>query len=367
MDDPRLLAPIPTPPAQRWREVRLLYLPRAVFALGVIVAAFMWTRWVTPATLIAEAEAVRVEVRSTQAGTLTGLKVAMLQAVRADEVVGHVSIANPKLLEATLAVIRAEVGMLAATMAGATDRQRVSLEFERLQIDWMNARVELAALRGRLQVAESDIARATPLHAKGLVTEDAFTDLKLNRDALVAQVSEQSQLVTRLEPVVRNFAASDPQGAGLSTDTALAASIKVQDAKLKLAEEQLMPVPLVAPIGGIVSLVLRRAGETVVAGEPILQITAAQPVRLTGFLRQPLPFEPKVGAVVEVRSRTNSRQSAQTKITHVGPAMETLPITLVSAMHLPPTPLPEPGLRIHIALPEGMTLRPGEFVDVIVQ
>ena len=37
--DSRLLPPIPTPPSQRWREIRLLYLPRAVFILGVIAAA----------------------------------------------------------------------------------------------------------------------------------------------------------------------------------------------------------------------------------------------------------------------------------------------------------------------------------------
>ena len=31
----RPLPPIPTPPAQRWRQVRLVYLPRTVFAIGV--------------------------------------------------------------------------------------------------------------------------------------------------------------------------------------------------------------------------------------------------------------------------------------------------------------------------------------------
>ena len=151
----------------------------------------------------------------------------------------------------------------------------------------------------------------------------------------------------------------------LSTESALAAAIKVEEAKLKLMEEQLKPVPLVSPIAGIVSLVLRRSGETVVAGEPILRITATRPDRIRGFIRQPLLFEPKVGMMVEVRTRGDSRKTAQAKITNVGTAMEPLTPSLISAMHLPPAPVPEPGLRIEIAMPAGLNLRPGEFVDVV--
>jgi len=366
MDDPRILAPIPTPTAQRWREVRLMYLPRGVFLIAAIVAGIMWSRWVSPATLVAEAEGVHVDVRAVQPGVLTGLKVEMLQAVRANEVIGHVAGANPRLLEATLAVIRADVGMLAATMAGATDKQRTTLEFEKLQLDWMSRRVDLASLQGRLLQAEADLARAEPLFKQGLVTEQAVAQLKTARDTLTAQVAEQTRLVAHLEPIVRSYAPADEKDAGLSTQSALAAAIKVQEAKLRLAEEQLTPLALLAPIDGIVSLLLRRAGETVTAGEVILRISATRPDRLTGFLRQPLPFEPAVGMTAEIRSRTSARQVATTKILQVGKVMETITPTLVSAMHLPPTPLPEPGLRIQLALPSGFNLRPGEFVDVTI-
>ena len=104
----------------------------------------------------------------------------------------------------------------------------------------------------------------------------------------------------------------------------------------------------------------------VVAGESILRITATKPERLSGFLRQPLPLEPKVGTEVEIRTRGNSRQVAASKILEVGAAMEAIPSTLVSAMHLPPSPAPEPGLRIQFALPAELKLRPGEFVDVVI-
>ena len=366
MDDPRILGPIPTPPSQRWREVRLLYLPRLVFLVGAIVAAVLWSHWVAPATLVAEAEVMHADVRSHQAGVLVGLKVALFQTVQANEVVGHVAIVDPKIMDATLAVIRAEVGMLTATMAGTTDRQRVALEVERLQLDWMNARVELASLRGRLQFAESELARMTPLQRAGIMTAEAFEQLKSNRDTLAEQVAGQAQLVARLEPVLRTMVPAEPPPSLLTAESALSAAIKVQDAKLKLAEQQLTPVPLLAPIGGVVSILLRRAGETVTAGEPILRITAERPERLTGFLRQPLPFEPKVGMPVQIRSRKTSRQTAESTIVNVSPAMEAISPTLVSALHLPPNPVPEPGLKVQIAIPNGFALRPGEFVDVTV-
>jgi multidrug resistance efflux pump len=255
--------------------------------------------------------------------------------------------------------------MMSTTLAGVTDRQRVALEFERLQLDWMSARVELASLRGQLQVAESDVASNTPLHQNGLIPKERFDQLKVVRDSLAEQVTEQQRLVARLEPFLRTMASEDGQTAALSNRSALASAIAVEEAKLKLTEQQMTPVPIVAPISGVVSVVFRRAGETVVAGEPILRIVSPRPERLSGYLRQPLPFEPKVGMPVEIRSRAQSRQTAGSTIIAVGAGMEMLTPSLISALHLPPTPLPEPGLKIQIGIPDGFKVLPGEFVDVI--
>lgn len=364
--DPRLLPPIPTPPAQRWREVRLLYLPRAMFAVGVIVAAVLWTRWVAPATLVAEAEVTMVEVRAGEAGVIASLDVALLQNVTAGQVIGRLGTANPRLLDATLAVIRSEVGMLTATMQGTTDRQRMAIEWERLKLESMNHRIDLAALKVKLQQAESELTRARPLQTAGLISDENYEQLRNARDVLAAQIQEQGKLFAHLDPLLRKYATPDAQSAALAPDTALAAAIKVQEAKLQLAEAQLTPQPLVAPIAGVVSLIVRRAGETVAPGDPILRINATRSDRLVGYLRQPLSFEPKAGMTAEVATRTNAREHAMTKIVEVGPAMETISPSLLSAMHLPPNTVPEPGLRVHFAMPQGLNLRPGEHVDVTV-
>ncbi len=365
--DSRILTPIPTPPAQRWREIRLLYLPRAMFVAVALLVAWLWGTAVAPSSLVAEAEALGSDLRAPQPGVIASLKVALHQPVKAGEVVGHLAGVNPRLLEATLSVIRAEVAMLGATMSGATDRQRVALEFERMQLDWMSHRVDRAALQGKLQQAESDLGRADPLSRAGLITAENFDQLKITRASLLAQLEEKNRLVARLEPVLTKLTASDPQAASLSGDSALAAAIKVQEAKLKLAEAELTPVPMLAPIDGVVAVILRRAGETVMAGDAVLRVTAPRPERLTGYMRQPLPFEPKSGMEAEIRTRGTPSKVALTKITHVGVAHEILSPTMLAAMRLPPSPAPETALRVEFALPTGLDLRPGEHVDVTVR
>ena len=366
MDDPRILGPIPTPPAQRMREIRLLYLPRVVFGICVVIVALLWSRWVAPATLVAEAEIQQVDVRSAQAGVVASLKVDMLQPVHRGDIVGQIMAVNPRILDATLTVIRAEVGMLSATMAGATDRQRNAIEFEKMQIDWMSRRVDLATLRGKLQLAESDLMRNAPLHKAGLISDENFEQLKTARDTFASQVDEQARLVAQMEPIVRSLAPRDDKDPALASQPALDAAIKVQEAKLKLAEEQLNPMPLIAPIDGVVSAVLRRPGENVIAGEAVLRVSAVRAERLTGFLRPPLSFDPKAGMTAEVRTRSSNRLVAATKITEVGAAMEMIPPSIAAALRLPANPPPEHALRVQFALPAGMNLRPGEMVDVVV-
>jgi multidrug resistance efflux pump len=257
--------------------------------------------------------------------------------------------------------------MLSATMAGATDKQRSAQEFERMQVDWMSRRVDLASLQGRLQQAEADLARAEQLFKQGLVTDQSIAQLRVARDTLTAQVAEQSRLVAHMEPIVRNMAPKDEKDPGLSSQSALAAALKVQEAKLHVAEQQLAPLPLIAPIDGVVSQLLRRSGEMVTAGEAIVRISATRSERITGFLRQPLTVQPTVGMTVQVRTRSSPRQIVDSKIAQVGSGMEPLSPSLVAALKLPTNQAPEPGLRVNIAVPASFKVRPGEIVDVVVR
>lgn len=353
------LPPIPTPSSQLWRQLRLQYLPVVIFALGVVGAMFLWTQWVAPPTLIGEAEAVRTEVRSAQSGLLADLNVDLLQPVKAEQVIGRVIVHDPKVLEASLAVIRAEIEVLRTT----TD-----LNFERLRLDWMTKRVDLVSLRSELHQSEATLARFTALHRIKLITDEEFDVAKNTRDAVEARMKAQEELINRIEPELRTMDEGEGRTMPAAAAAGLQAAVKQREEQLRLIEAQHSPVSLVAPIDGVVTMIYRRSGETVSGAEPILQISATRSARIIGFLRQPIPLEPTPGMEVEVRTRTFIRRVGTARVAQVGAQLEPISPTLLAAMRLPVLSIPTDfGLRVHVTAPEGLSLRPGEQVDLIIR
>ncbi|MCX6953650.1 MAG: HlyD family efflux transporter periplasmic adaptor subunit [Verrucomicrobia bacterium] len=358
------LPPIPIPSRLRWTAFCTEKLPFVVFALGVAAVAVLWNHSVTP-SLVAEAETVSAEVRSAQGGTLTTLDVALFQPVTAGQVIGHVQVADPKLLAASLAVIRAEIALMRANLEPVLPAQRVALDAGRLQLDWMHERVTLASLRVQLQQAEAELVRLRPLFEKNIVSVEIYETARLQRENLSAQLTEQTKLVETLGPAAREFSQRSAESTPRPAAETLAAATHVQEEKLRLTETQLGTVALTAPLDGVVSAVHRRAGESLKAGEPIVTVAATQSARLVGFVRQPLAFEPKPGMTVDIRRRTAARQTAPAKITAVGGVLEPVSPTILALLNRANTP--ELGLRIHIAAPAALNLRPGEQVDVTIR
>ena len=362
------LTPIPVSQAQRWQVFRRQGMPIVMFVVAVIGAAGIWQRWVSPPTFIAEAEIVHTEVRSPAPGWLSGLQVDLFRAVKAGETLGHVIKTDPKLLESSLAVVRAELELMLASMEPIIAQQRVALDFERLQLEWMRQRVELVALRSELTQAEAEFVRVQSLHEKKLVAEQDFESAKLKREAIAQQLAEQTKLVATLEPRLAAFSETTASTPLASPQAALRATIKLQEEQLRLTERELGPVALTAPADGIISSIFRRSGEAIVAGEPIIQISNPDPTRLIAFVRQPLPFEPKAGMTVALRKRSLDRATAPATILQVGREMEPIYPTLLNAMRLTATTVPtELGLRVHLNVPAALRLRPGEQVDAIVR
>ena len=337
------LPPIPTPSSQLWRQLRLQYLPVVIFVAGLAAAAFLWTQWVAPPTLVGEAEAIRTELRAGQAGMLAELNTDMLQTVKAGQTIGRVFITEAKTLDASLAVIRAEIEVLRTT----TD-----MNFERLRLDWMSKRVELVTLQSELHQAEATLARVIALHKINLVTDEQYDMAKNDRDAVDARLKAHSELIRRLEPDLQTLESPGSRSIPATAVEGLRAAIKQKEAQLRLIQSQLSPLPLIAPIDGVVTQLYRRAGENVASGEPILQISATRAERIIGFLRQPLPLEPKPGMEVEVRTRTFIRRIGTARVSQVGELLEPISPTLLAAMRLPVTAIPtDVGLRVHVTPP----------------
>lgn len=355
---------IPIPPRRRLIAFCTEQLPFVIFACGVLAVAALWHRSTSP-TLVAEAETVSAEVRSAHPGTLLSLDVALLQPVTAGQPIARLQLTDPKVVAASLALLHAEIELMRANLEPVLPAQRVALDASRLHLDWMRERVTLASLRVQLQQADSELARFAPLHDQQIISIEHFENVRLRRENLTAQLSEQTKLVDTLAPAAHEFSARRADSTPRPPAETLAAALRVQDEKLRLTEAQLGPTVLTAPIDGIVSLVHRRAGETVNTGEPIVTVAATQPARLVGFLRQPLALEPKPGMTVDVRTRTAARHSAPAQILQVGRVMEPVPPTILALLNRGTTP--ELGLRIHVAVPAALHLRPGEQVNLTIR
>lgn len=96
------LPPIPTPPAQRFREFRIQVLPMVTFCAIVAGIVLMWSRYVGPSNVVGAVESLHANVSSTVAGTLQELKVERFQMVTNGQVIGQIGTVSPAFLQASI-------------------------------------------------------------------------------------------------------------------------------------------------------------------------------------------------------------------------------------------------------------------------
>src|SRR5262245_7502381 len=323
------LPPIPTPPAERWKDFRLQGLPVITFALVTAAIVFLWNQTLAPGTFTGEVEVVQENVASLKPGQVVDLSVEQFQSVKAGDVIAHVITTDPKIIEASLAVIRAEVELLKIGMDPVLNQHRDAVNYQQFRLSWLAQRVDLASARVRLQFADSELQRVAKLFEEKIVplgipqnrNQDNVTGYEValrDRDALRTEVEERSNLVAEMEQKLQNLKVPDNWENPQTTSPAISAAVAVQEEKLRLMEAQMSPSTLKAHMDGVVIKIFHRNGEAIVAGDPILTLTAARGQRIIGYLRQPLPFEPKSGDPGKVYKRRQHRQGARPPVLQGG-------------------------------------------------
>jgi multidrug resistance efflux pump len=357
-------APIPIPLKQRWREFRIQVLPALIFLAASAAAVVLWKDYAPAPSLLGQVETVTANISSPKSGVLANLHINRLQRVKAGDSIAEVVTTDPRLLQSSLAVILAEIKLLKVNLAPILGEQRLAISYDRLRLDAMQQRVELATARTRLHLAENDLRRVDEMYRQKIVAEAIYDQARTTRDRLVAEIEERNNLINEMRVTMENLHIREtgPDGTNnLPAQSIMEASIKVQEEKLRLTEVELSPVTLRSPIDGVISTVLRRSGETVMAGDPVATVTSLSSDRIIAYLRQPLANDLKPGMNVEVRARSNRRAAAEAKIIEVGTQMEPIKDFL-----LPPanTHIPELGLPILVNVPSTLKLFPGEIVDL---
>lgn len=343
-------APIPTPPAVRWRELREGVLPYVVFAVVALVAVLLWHKRAARSMLVGQAETVRVNVAPLRAGTIAALKVELLQPVKQGDIVAQLI---PADLEALAAGLSANVENLRATLGQDADRNLVN--YQGLRLDWLRRNVELASARVERQLAESEYQRYAALHQTRTVTEVEFELRRANRDALKDKVAGLERLSAELEAEITRLrpAAGDKN----PVDRAISAAVIEQQKQLQALADA---GTLRAPMDGVVSTILKHPGETAQPGEIVLTIGALQPTRIIGYVRQPLNVRPKIGDPIDVQSRAGGVHGTA-EVLRVGAQLEPIEPSLVFTPGSSPRVI-EYGLPFVLSIPSGLNLSPGEIV-----
>jgi multidrug resistance efflux pump len=358
------LKPIPVSLSQRWRDARLRVLPVIVFGTALTAIVLLWKDHVAAPTMVGQAEPVVANVSSHKPGILAELNVGRFQKVKSGDTIGQVMITDPKILASSIAVIRSEIDALRVNLKPIAAEQRRAVSVDKLRLDWMKERADLAGTQVKLQQAQSEFRRVEALYKDQIVSQRVFEQAKAAQDSLGKEVEELVKLVADGEKNLQMLQLSNKVDAASVSEEPLQAAINVQEAKLRQMQAELSPIVLIAPMDGIVSALFHRAGEAVMAGQPVISIATFNPVRIVGYMRPPITQEPQAGMKVEVRTRGLHREVGMAQITVVGTQLEAVPATMVGPVRIGSG---EVGLPIDITLPPNLKLRAGELVDLILE
>lgn len=356
--------PIPIPFKRRWLEFRQRVFPVLVFGATALATVHVWRHHIVPPLLIGQVESAQAAVASIYPGTLADLRVQCYEKVQAGDPLVTIVRADPKLIQHSLDVFRGEIEVLRAGATPLLNKTRNLANIEQLNMDWLDQRAQLASLRVQAQYAQSELKRLEALVSdpQNLVaSRQEYEIARRDYQALRDEVTERENLVARVEKSLQSLRAMAGTLDASDEEKALRSAIAVQEANLRATEAQLEPVVLHAPITGTVTLIHRHAGENVVAGEPLIAISGSQAERIVAYVRQPSAFEPLEGMKLEVRTRARRQNPGVGVITGVSPRLEPTPAILLG---MPTNQTAELSLAMHVSVPAGSKLRPGEIVDL---
>lgn len=353
------LAPVPIPASLRWREFRIRFVP--VFAFGVVaaVAVWVWKNQMSLATAQGVGEGVRSFVATPQPAQIQEWLVEPYTVVTAGT---PLVVVNPVDAGVDFDLLRSLFEM-ARLHSQPSLAEGNAMSFERIRVELLKTKSELAIARVKLEQAERDAARNTPLYRENLVSADLYELSTNTRDALKAEVEEKAKAIAQIErrlEQLRPIGEPDTLGEDEPVTAKWLAQLQAAQAD---AAKHLEPLTLVAPISGMVDLPRRQTGEFVLPGEPLLTINSLRSDRVIAYLRQPYQLDPKVGMTARVTTRTHKRIMFSSRVIQIGAQMEVLTNSVALVR---PGSLVDAGLPVFVHVPDDIHIRPGEVVDVLL-
>ena len=302
-------------------------------------------------------------------------------------------------LNTQIATIHAEIEHLMSQMlftedtmlaeAGNLETDSIASQ-RRFFVDVENARLRILQLQTLIEtdkVTAEDLAVEVKI-ATELLDKDAIAAYELQKaqalyNVVAKRIEENGHLLAQAEQDLeqaqqRRDEFAQRQPVHPSVDSALDTirkQIAVQEKLIAELSVQRQALRITSPVDGMVIQiqvdtnratlrragedVLRRPGEVVLAGDPILVVTETKLTEIVAYIGQEQLAKVKERMVVQLIKSTEPAQIASSQIVRLGPIMEPMPQRLWRNPNIA-----QWGRPILIKIPPGLKLLPGETVGI---
>lgn len=372
--------PVKTPVSRLFMLWRKRFLPLVVWGAAVALCVVLVQRQRVYVDAVGIAEARTTFVAPLFDGTVQSLAVDSLDEVAEGQVVAMM---DDTLIRAELHVAEAELDRVRAVLdaesarlnqeqqlnetSAQDDLRRFQLNEEQARLNHLDRVIQHETDKVDLERLGVQLKRQEEMVRQHLLDEAAYDESRLAYEALKTKVDNDVAAIALAEA---NIAAATTRSASRSgeapvpapTDAvlrSLQADIAAQQAVVTEVQERRQAFALKAPVAGQVALITRRAGESMLAGDPVLTIVGAGANRVTAYVDERAASVFRVGDAVELHSRTHPATVARGKILKIGAYIEPFPPRLQKS-----PVLIQHGYQILVGeLPEKV-YRPGETLDL---
>jgi len=371
-------------------NLRLHILPVAVWLAVVMCVIGLFFHRSRRFEVLGIAQSQMRQIAATCTARLTSVTVQLFDEVKKgqtlavlDTVLDNENL--PEIVQAQLATISAETERLGAELV-ATENQlaadAVNMENtsaadqRRFDVDVENARLQILQFQLTIETDRLSL-EGLKLNSKIFVLQNRpdvndsasyeLKKLKLQCDTLAKRIQENERLLEQAERDLGQaqhrrdeFAQHQPQHP--SVENALEVirkAIQVQERRMQELTVQRSPLELKSPFHGVVSLIQRRPGETVRAGEPIMTLAETMPTEIVAYATEMQAGRVREQMVVELVKYAEPAQMASSQVIYVGPTVEQMPQRLWRNPNIP-----QYGRPILVKVPPKFELIPGELVGI---
>ena len=271
-------------------------------AVGVgLATAFVFRPWEAsrpPAPIIGVAHQTEILIAPDVNGRMTSFRVAAGQVVRKGDILAVLS--NPDLAAAV-------EGAKADLATARANEANVLAGVRQEEIDTGAQNVQIAD--ANLAFAQQQYARAATLASKGFTSTQQL-------DESTATFSEDQAALEQAKAVdTEDRAGPTAEERAIARENVVYAEAALADAEASLAK-----TTLVAPVDGVVSLLVANPGEIISPGQPIMTLEAADERWFTFTVREDLLHGLTIGSPVRLLTAKGDRIDA--KVTELRPLGE---------------------------------------------